>query len=129
MLPSTIKENNLFKFLKKNHVDFLLINNSIAIESSIHAVTSNLCSIEETAPTFVLKNNDQYIWHISGAVRLSFKKIKKFLEINNLSFATREEIIALFNVSPGYIPLINNGFSTIIDSTISELSFAMEEVV
>ncbi len=73
-------------------------------------------ALAQMAPTLVLHTErGPLVATLSGATRLSFKKIKKALGLRNVSLAPRDEVVALTGAEPGVVALVNPGLPTLVD--------------
>jgi len=77
--------------------------------------------LAQMAPTFILRTErGPLAVTISGATRLSYKKIKKALGLKNVSLAPADEVVALTGAEPGTVALVNPGLPTLVDVRLLE---------
>jgi prolyl-tRNA editing enzyme YbaK/EbsC (Cys-tRNA(Pro) deacylase) len=73
-------------------------------------------AIAQMAPTFILRTERGPLAAIiTGATRLSYKKIKKALGLKDVSLAPPEEVKALTGAAPGTVALVNPSLRTLLD--------------
>jgi len=101
----------------------------LAHEATLHRAEDGVAHfgvpLAQMAPTLVLHTErGPLAATVSGATRLSFKKIKKALGLRNVSLAPREEVVALTGAEPGVVALVNPGLATLVDRRLLEQPWA-----
>lgn len=81
--------------------------------------------LAQMAPTFILHTErGPLAATISGATRLSYKKIKKALGLKNVSLADAEAVKTLTGAEPGVVAMVNPGLPTLVDAQLMEQPYA-----
>jgi prolyl-tRNA editing enzyme YbaK/EbsC (Cys-tRNA(Pro) deacylase) len=81
--------------------------------------------LAQMAPTLVLRTEQgPMVATVSGATRLSLRKLKKALRLKNVSLAAPEDVRALTGAEPGTVPLVNPGLTTLVDRRLLEQPWA-----
>lgn len=74
-------------------------------------------ALDQMAPTLILRTEQGYLATIiSGATRLSYKKIKKHLGLRDVSMASPAEVMEVTGAEVGAVAMINPGLRTLIDT-------------
>lgn len=118
------KLEQLRVFLSKESADFEILNHDITLVSSEDGVMKGVGTLEEMAPTLILETEKGLLAAtISGATKISYKKIKKELGLKNVSLANPQKILQTVGVPVGIIPLVTHKCPTIIDSKLAALTY------
>jgi prolyl-tRNA editing enzyme YbaK/EbsC (Cys-tRNA(Pro) deacylase) len=81
--------------------------------------------LAQMAPTLVLRTEQgAMVATVSGATRLSLRKVKKALRLRNVSLAAPEEVRALTGAEPGTVSLVNPGLATLVDRRLLDQPWA-----
>lgn len=103
-------------------VKYELLTHTEIVKSTQDGVERGMGSLDKMAPTLILKSDKGFLAAIiSGETRLSFKKIKKNLGIKDISLAKPDDVLRETGTYVGSVSLINHGFSTIVDSRLTEV--------
>jgi len=104
--------------LIKSQIDYEIIYHTVPIKSKQDAI--GLFNIAETAPTLILKTDlGFYTLIISGErKKIHFKELRRLLGCKKLEMANREEIVEIFGVEVGKVPMIGLDLPCIIDKTL-----------
>lgn len=83
-------------------------------------------SLEVGAKAMLMKANDSYsLFVLSASKKIDSKKIKSFLGVRSLRFASPEELLELTSLVPGSVPPFGKPilpFQLYVDHSIEELS-------
>jgi len=116
MAPSTGLPPALQQALDAAGVAYEVLAHAATLHRAEDGVTHFGVPLEQMAPTLVLHTErGPLVATLSGATRLSFKKIKKALGLRNVSLAPRDEVVALTGAEPGVVALVNPGLPTLVD--------------
>ena len=116
MAPSTGLPPALQQALDAAGVAYEVLAHAATLHRAEDGVTHFGVPLEQMAPTLVLHTErGPLVATLSGATRLSFKKIKKALGLRNVSLAPRDEVVALTGTEPGVVALVNPGLPTLVD--------------
>lgn len=103
-------------------VHYVIHAHSLAIQSAQDGVEQGFGRLANMAPTLILRSENNYLAAIvRGDTRVSYKKIKRYLKLKNLSLASPEQVQQVTGSEIGYVSLINSGVATIIDSRVAEM--------
>lgn len=81
--------------------------------------------LAQMAPTLILRTErGPLAATISGATRLSYRKIKKALGLKDVSLASPDEVRSLTGAEPGTVALLNPGLQTLVDARLMAQPFA-----
>jgi len=81
--------------------------------------------VAQMAPTFVLHTERGPLTAtISGATRLSYKKIKRALGLRDVALAPAEEVVMLVGAQPGTVALVNPDLPALIDVRLMDVPYA-----
>jgi prolyl-tRNA editing enzyme YbaK/EbsC (Cys-tRNA(Pro) deacylase) len=106
-------------------VAYELLVHEVTYHSAEDGATAFGIDIAQMAPTLVLKTErGPMVATVSGATRLSLRKLKKALGLRNVSLAAPEEVHALTGAAPGTVPLVNPGLATLVDRRLLEQPWA-----
>jgi prolyl-tRNA editing enzyme YbaK/EbsC (Cys-tRNA(Pro) deacylase) len=118
-MSNAIKLEKLDSLLKSENADYSILADDISIKTASSGAEQYGISINETAPTLILKTKDGYIAVIiSGNTRISFKKLKQALNLKDISMADPQTIFDITGARIGEVSLINPGLSTVIDTHV-----------
>jgi Cys-tRNA(Pro)/Cys-tRNA(Cys) deacylase len=108
--------------LNSAHIHYTIFVQDLIIRSAQEGVDQGLGELANMAPTFILRSDLGYrAAIIRGDTRLSYKKIKRELQLKNLCLASPEEVKQVTNAEIGYVSLFNPGIATIIDDRLMEV--------
>lgn len=103
-------------------INYVIHAHSVAIQSAQDGVAQGFGRLANMAPTLILRSENNYLAAIvRGDTRVSYKKIKRYLKLKNLSLASPERVQQVTGSEVGYVSLINSGVATIIDNRIAEM--------
>ena len=106
----------LNNILKENNADYLISTDSSNVRSAQEGAALYNISLSETTPTLILKTKEKYYAAIiCGNKRISFKKLKQVLNIQSISMADPQTVLALTGAKVGEISLINCAITTLVD--------------
>ncbi len=101
-------------------VPYRILSHNEVVSSARDGATHGFGTLEQMAPTLILRSEQGYFAAvISGATRISYKKIKKHLRLRNVSLASPSEVLEVTGAEVGAVPMINPGLRTLIDSQLS----------
>jgi len=90
------------------------------LASAQDGVNHGFGTLAQMAPTLILRTGQGYLAAIiSGATRLSYKKIKKHLGLRDVSMASPAEVIEITGAEVGTVALINPGLRTLVDNNLA----------
>ncbi len=113
---------HLEKTLNSAHIHYTIFAQDLIIRSAQEGVDQGLGELVNMAPTFILWSDLGYrAAVIRGDTRLSYKKIRRELQIKNLCLASPEEVQQVTGAEVGYVSLINSGITTIVDRRLMEI--------
>jgi len=116
------KIDQLRSLLNEHSIDYTIFSHEKTVITAEEGAEKGMGSLDEMAPTLVLKTeNGAIVAIISGSTRLSYKKIKKELKLKNVSLATPDYALELTGSKVGTISLVNPEFTTIIDSKLKSI--------
>ncbi len=114
--------NRLRDTLEAARVTYALLAHDRTLRSAAEGTAHGLGALAEMAPTFILRSEAGYLAAIlRGDTRLSYKKIKRQLNLKNLCLAAPDEVRQVTGAEVGYVALLNAGLVTIIDRRVAEL--------
>ena len=101
----------------------------LAHETTYHSAEDGAAAfgvdIAQMAPTLVLRTErGPMVATVSGATRLSLRKLKKAMGLRNVSLAAPDEVQALTGAVPGVVPLVNPGLATLVDRRLLDQPWA-----
>ena len=112
----------LRKTLDAAGIHYVIHAHSLAVHSAQDGVEQGFGGLANMAPTLILRSGNNYLAAIvRGDTRVSYKKIKRHLKLNDLSLASPEQVQKITDAEVGYVSLINSGIVTIVDSRIAEM--------
>lgn len=99
----------------------------LAHETTVHSaedgVARGMGALREMAPTFILRGDATFFAPIvSGATKLSYRKIRKALGLSNVSLASAESVFELTGSIVGTVSLVQRAVPTILDERLAVLS-------
>lgn len=99
--------------------DYEILPHAITYHSAEDGVAHGVGSLAEMAPTFILRTKRGFIAAIiSGATRMSYKKIKKQLWLRDISMADPQTVLEETGAEVGYVSLIQPSINTIVDERL-----------
>jgi Cys-tRNA(Pro)/Cys-tRNA(Cys) deacylase len=114
--------NQLIDRLEAARANYEILAHDLTIRTAEEGVAQGIGDLAAMAPTFILRAKGDFLAAIiRGDTRLSYKKIKRALGLNDLCLATPEEVKQITGAGVGYVSLVNAGMPTIIDSRVEEL--------
>jgi prolyl-tRNA editing enzyme YbaK/EbsC (Cys-tRNA(Pro) deacylase) len=121
MPASDPRLNALRRLLEQHGCRFELSEQPENVHSAEAGAQHGIGSLEQMAPTFVLRAGDRFLAAIvSGATRLSYSKIKRELGLKDVSLASRDDVRAKTGSDVGWVCLIQPDLETIVDSRVAE---------
>jgi len=98
----------------------------LAHETTVHSaedgVARGMGRLEEMAPTFILKSDGGFLAAIlSGATKLSYRKIRKNLGLSNVSLAPPQSVLEITGSPVGTVSLVQTAVPTILDERLASL--------
>ncbi len=110
------------------NADYDIIEHQSTYMSAEDGVTHGLGTLEQMAPTFILKTKQGYVAAIiSGATRLVYKQIKRELRLKDVSLASPDTVLQVTGSEVGTVSLIVDAFAsdpaipTLVDRRLLEL--------
>ncbi len=98
---------------------YRILYHSAPLASAGDGVNHGFGALEQMAPTLILRTEQGYLAAvISGATRLSYKKIKKHLGLRNVSMASPAEVLEVTGSEVGAVAMINPGLRTLMDTRL-----------
>ncbi len=114
--------SQLIETLEAASANYEILAHDLTIRTAEEGVAQGIGDLAAMAPTFILRAKGDFLAAIiRGDTRLSYKKIKRALGLNDLCLATPEEVRQITGAEVGYVSLVNAGLPTIIDSKVEEL--------
>ena len=115
-MSENIQLNTLDNLLKNSNADYTIFKDELSLENAEEGAKHYGISLNEAAPTFILKAKDKYYAAIiSGSTRISFKKLKQALGVKDISMADPQAVLKLTGAKVGEVCLINCELTTLID--------------
>lgn len=115
-----IRLDRLRYFLDQAQAEYTIFVHPETVASAQQGVEQGFGELAVMAPTLVIHSEaGQMIAVISGGTRLSYKKIKRELQLKNVSLASPEMVQQITGALVGTVALINEGLPTIIDSHLT----------
>lgn len=122
MEQEPIQISRLKETLDAAGINYVIHVHSLAVHSAQDGVEQGFGGLANMAPTLILWSENNYLAAIvRGDTRVSYKKIKRYLKLKNLSLASPEQVQQVTGSKVGYVSLINSGVATIIDNRIAEI--------
>ncbi len=113
------QSDKIMALLKTQNIDYSLLTDDFNFETALSGANHYGLSLDETAPTLILKSKGKYYAAIiSGNTRLSFKKLKKALGVKDISLADPQTVHELTGAKVGEVSLINSHINTLIDKKV-----------
>jgi prolyl-tRNA editing enzyme YbaK/EbsC (Cys-tRNA(Pro) deacylase) len=110
------KLQHLDDVLKNAGADYSILMDDSSLKTALSGAQQHGITLQEPAPTLILKVKDSYIAVIiSGNTRISFKKLKQILNVKDVSMADPQTIFELTGAKIGEVSLINAELPTLID--------------
>jgi prolyl-tRNA editing enzyme YbaK/EbsC (Cys-tRNA(Pro) deacylase) len=98
---------------------YRILHHPQSVTSAEDGASHGFGALEQMAPTLILRTEQGYLAAIiSGATRLSYKKIKKHLGLRDVSMASPAEVLDVTGADVGAVAMINPGLRTLIDSQL-----------
>lgn len=99
--------------------DYEIFAHAETVTSAEKGVESGFGGLDLMAPTLIISTENGFVAAIiSGATRLSYKRIKEALGLKNVSLAKPEAALQATGSRVGTISLINDGIPTILDERL-----------
>lgn len=112
---------HLKQILDQAGANYEILTHPGAVLTAEEGVKRGIGELAEMAPTLILQTEKGYLAAIiSGATRLSFKKIKKFLGLKNISLASPDVVQRETGAQVGSVSLVNPNIPTIIDTRLEK---------
>jgi prolyl-tRNA editing enzyme YbaK/EbsC (Cys-tRNA(Pro) deacylase) len=100
-----------------------ILAHEITLHSAEDGVAHGMGSLEEMAPTFIIKSDGSYLAAIvSGATKLSYRKLRKALGVSNVSLADPRSVLELTGSRVGTVSLVQTDLPTIVDQRLLRLA-------
>jgi len=113
--------NKLIALLSEAGADYEVFTHAGTVTSADEGVESGFGELSLMAPTLIVSTEKGFVAAIiSGATRLSYKKIKEGLGLKNVALAKPEAALQATGSYVGTISLINEGMPTIVDQRLLE---------
>ena len=111
----------LKQILDQAGANYEILTHPGAVLTAEEGVKRGIGELAEMAPTLILQTEKGYLAAIiSGATRLSFKKIKKFLGLKNISLASPDVVQRETGAQVGSVSLVNPNIPTIMDTRLEK---------
>jgi len=118
--PEIVEE--LRRLLESEGADFEVLAHPQAVTSAEMGNARGFGALEEMTPTLIVRSEQGPLAAIiSGATRLSYKKLKRELRLKDVSLATPEAVRELTGADVGSVSLVNPGVPTIVDARLLDL--------
>ncbi len=109
--------------LSGSHCNYEILVHGTTLHSAEDGVAHGMGALEEMAPTFILKGDGSFFAAIvSGATKLSYKKLRKGLGLSNVSLAEPRSVLDLTGSIVGTVSLVQTALPTIVDERLLSLS-------
>ena len=116
------KLEQLRHMLEDAKAEYSLLTHSETVISAEEGAERGFGSLAVMAPTLILSSEQGYIAAIlSGATRISYKKIRKELGLKNVALAQPDIVQQVTGSAIGTVSLINPGLLTILDVRLTEM--------
>ena len=116
--PPVVKK--LRTLLDAAGVRYRIVQHDEQLASAADGVNHGFGALEQMAPTLILRTRQGYLAAIiSGATRLSYRKIKQHLGLRDVSMASPAEVLEVTGAEVGAVALINPGLRTLVDSRLA----------
>ena len=113
--------SQLKQILDQAGANYEILTHPGAVLTAEAGVKHGMGDLAEMAPTLILETEKGYLAAIiSGATRLSFKKIKKSLGLKNISLARPEIVLRETGAQVGSVSLVNPNLPTILDTRLEQ---------
>lgn len=111
--------------LINNNIEYEIMNHKKPIKSAEEGANLLGISIDETAPTLILKTEKGYFALIlSGCYgRVDFGLLKELLGVERIKLAKPIEVEQITGCMPGSVPIINHGLPTIFDRHLNQFEY------
>lgn len=121
-IHETERLDQLRRILDKAGANYEIFTHSETVSSAEDGVAKGIGSLAEMAPTLILKTEKGFLAAIiSGGTRLSYRKIKKALDLRDVSLAQPDVVLRETGAQIGIVSLVNQQFPTIIDSRLANI--------
>jgi prolyl-tRNA editing enzyme YbaK/EbsC (Cys-tRNA(Pro) deacylase) len=101
---------------------YAILAHGTTVHSAEDGVERGMGRLEEMAPTFILKSEQGFLAAIlSGATKLSYRKIRKKLRLSSVSLAPAESVLELTGSPVGTVSLVQPEIPTILDDRLALL--------
>jgi len=111
----------LKQILDQARANYEILTHPGAVLTAEEGVKRGIGDLAEMAPTLILETEKGYLAAIiSGATRLSFKKIKKSLGLKNISLASPDAVLRETGAQVGSVSLVNPNLPTILDTRLEK---------
>ena len=115
----------LESFLDRERATYRILPHRVTLHSAEDGVAEGVGSLEQMAPTLVLKTKSHFLAAIvSGVSRLSYKKIKKELSLKDVSLASKETVLELTGSEVGCVSLVQRELPTLVDRRLLGVGLA-----
>lgn len=99
-----------------------ILEHQTTLHSAEDGVAKGMGRLEEMAPTFILRTEAGFLAAIvSGATKLSYRKLRKTLGLTNVSLASPETVLDLTGSPVGTVSLVQRELATIVDERLAAL--------
>jgi len=125
LTPSEIEGRlrSLRSMLDDARCRYEILSHEITLHSAEDGVAHGMGTLSEMAPTFILKGDGSFFAAIvSGATRLSYRKLRKSLGLSNVSLAEPSTVLDLTGSVVGTVSLVQTALPTIVDERLAALS-------
>ena len=97
-----------------------ILSHERTLHSAEDGVAHGMGSLEEMAPTFILKGDGSFFAAIvSGATKLSYRKLRKSLGLSNVSLADPHTVLDLTGSVVGTVSLVQTALPTLVDERLT----------
>lgn len=102
-------------------VRYRILQHEMTLNSARDGVDHGFGSLAQMTPTLILRSENGYLAAIiCGDTRVSYKKIKKQLQLRSVSMASPDEVQSVTGAAPGSVAMINPGLRTLVDARVAE---------
>lgn len=124
MAPEEIEKRlaELRALLDASQCRYSILAHDTTIHSAVDGVARGMGRLEEMAPTFILRRDGGFLKAVlSGATRLSYRKIRKQLGLSDVSLASPQAVLELTGSPVGTVSLVTTAAPTIVDERLAAL--------
>lgn len=108
--------------LDAHGADYNILPHAVTYHSAEDGVVHGMGTLEEMAPTFILKTEQGFLAAIiSGAARMSYKKIKKALGLRDVSLTDADTVRQVTGSEVGSVSLVQTELPTILDERLVQI--------